>query len=148
MWKEFTFINDALSALKMFNTIFERIIIVTNQQGIGKGLMSENDLNKIHQKMLEVIETNGGRINKIYYAPNLANENSVMRKPNTGMALQAQKDFPEIDFNKAVIMGDSATDIQMGRKLGMVCVAINNTKIEADLYFESLAEIAKLLEKE
>lgn len=49
-----------------------------------------------------------------------------MRKPNTGMALQAQKDFPEIDFNRSVMVGDGLHDMEFGRKLGMLCIYISD----------------------
>lgn len=137
-WREFEFIDGVLEALNQFNTIFKHIVIVTNQQGIGKGLMTVKDLEKIHSKMLQKIEEAGGRIDMIYFAPQLANENSMFRKPNTGMALQAQKDFSTINFKKSIICGDSETDIQMGRKLGMICVSIGNENLNADLKFENL----------
>ena len=65
-WEEFTFIPNVLSSISKLSRLFNRIIIITNQQGIGKGLMSKNDLFFLHQKMLKEIEKAGGKINKIY----------------------------------------------------------------------------------
>ncbi|MFA5541921.1 MAG: HAD-IIIA family hydrolase, partial [Bacteroidales bacterium] len=80
-WKEFEFIEGVLEAISIFSKEFDRIFIVTNQQGIGKGIMSEEDLDKIHSRMIEEIEAKGGRIDKIYFCKHLAKENHIDRKP-------------------------------------------------------------------
>ena len=90
---EFIFEEGALEALKKLNDIFGVIVIITNQRGVGSGIMSVEDLNSVHNHMLESITSNGGRIDKIYYSPYLAAENHPTRKPGIGMALQAKKDF-------------------------------------------------------
>jgi len=94
---EFLLLDGVTDAIKILAEIFGIIIVVTNQKGIGKKLMTENDLEQIHKYMLQEIYLHKGRIDKIYFAPELEDE-SPNRKPNTGMALQAKKDFPAIDF--------------------------------------------------
>lgn len=69
--------------------------MVSNQQGIGKGIMTEEDLRLVHNHMLNELNH---CIDKIYYAPHLASENNIMRKPNIGMALQAKKIFRVLIF--------------------------------------------------
>ena len=118
-WSEFTFFKDFLQALAKANSIFGTIVIVTNQQGIGKEKMTTNDLNSVHNNMIEIIEQNGGRIDKIYFCPKLKQNNPKCRKPNTGMGEQAKIDFPNIDFTKSIIIGDSASDIEFGKRLAM-----------------------------
>lgn len=130
-WNDFEWLSGAKEALKILATYYGRIIVVTNQQGVGKGLMTESDLNSIHEKMTAEAQEAGGRIDKIYFAPQLATENSPMRKPNTGMALQAQKDFPEIDFTTSIMIGDSKIDMQLGEALGMMNIFISNSVNEA-----------------
>ena len=95
---EFEFLPQVLEAIKQFSSHFQKIVVVTNQQGISKKLMTENDLEKVHQYLLAEVNKYGGKIDAIYYAPQLAEENSVMRKPNIGMAMAAKKEFPSIDF--------------------------------------------------
>jgi len=141
---EFEFLDGVPEALKQFTDLFGRIIVVTNQQGIGKGVYTENDLNMIHHYMIDEIEKHGGKIDKVYHSPYLASENHVWRKPNIGMALQAQKDFPEIDFTKAVMIGDSMSDMEFGRNAGMKTVYINPENITdpcIDYCFESLSSV-------
>ncbi len=121
---EFEFIEGALESITELNKIFGRIVVVTNQQCIGKGIISEDQLNEIHSYMLSEITKAGGKIDKVYFAPQLAAENSEMRKPNTGMAHKAKADFEEIDFKKSIIVGDSLTDMEFGKKIGMKTIFI------------------------
>ena len=117
-WEEFEFMPCILEALATWNKQFKHIVIVTNQRGVGKGLMSEETLLAIHRRMVEEIERHGGRIDKIYYCTDLNND-SPNRKPNIGMALPAKADFPDIDFSKSVMVGDSESDMEFGRRVGM-----------------------------
>jgi D-glycero-alpha-D-manno-heptose 1-phosphate guanylyltransferase len=123
---EFHFIPGSLASIARFSELFGRIVVVTNQQGIGKGIMTARNLEEIHRYMQSEIEKHGGKIDAVYFAPQLSSENSEMRKPNTGMAHQAKRDFPEIDFSKSVLIGDSDSDIIFGQKLGMITVKLDN----------------------
>ncbi len=141
---EFEFLEGVPEALKAFSDLFGKIIVVTNQQGIAKGFYTENDLNMIHHYMVDEIEKHGGKIDKVYHSPYLASENHELRKPNIGMALQAQKDFPDIDFSKSVMIGDSMSDMEFGRKAGMTTVYINPEKVtdvKIDYCFENLSNV-------
>jgi histidinol-phosphate phosphatase family protein len=146
---EFRFIHGVQESMKMFSRVFKYIFIVTNQQGIGKGLMSETDLMHVHDHMLQNIKKHGGRIDGIYYSPHLDSENHSSRKPNPGMALEAKKDFPEIDFSRSVMVGDMEKDIAFGQKLGMLTIFIGSTKqfdiFEPDYRYDSLLSFAKTL---
>ncbi|MEX2596825.1 MAG: HAD family hydrolase [Salibacteraceae bacterium] len=121
---EFRFLPGVLAALELLAINFKRIVVVTNQQGIGKGLMTEQDLLKIHQYMLKEVLDNGGRIDGVYYCPGLAADNPPCRKPNTGMAFDARREFSEIEFDRSLMIGDSISDMQFGERLGMKCVRI------------------------
>lgn len=127
-WSEFVFLDAVLEAMPILARKFNRIVVVTNQQGIAKGIMSEEALNKVHNKMLEVIAEHGGKIDKVYYSPKHERENPPCRKPNTGMGWQAQADFPSIDFKQSIMVGDSVTDIEFGHKLNMTTVFIETKK--------------------
>ena len=110
-WNDFEFLPGVLDAFATFSSYFDKIFIVTNQQGIGKGLMTEADLQQIHHQMIFEIEKAGGRIDGIYFCPDLKDSHSFMRKPNIGMALKAKKDFPMINFKNSVMVGDSVSDM-------------------------------------
>jgi len=147
-WEQFEFLPGVIEALKILSVKFGKIIIVTNQQGVGKQLMSEDDLHAIHKKMIIDIEKAGGRIDKIYFAPQLKSENSDYRKPAIGMALQAQKEFTDIDFSKSIMVGDSYHDMQFGKKAGMTTVFISPMPEQLpviDMQFDSLHSFANSL---
>lgn len=147
-WIEFEFIDGVFSALEKLNSIFGNIVIVTNQQCIGKGIIRAEDLELIHKNMLYEITFQKGRIDKVYFSPYLSSENHPTRKPGIGMAHLAQKDFPGIDFKKSIIVGDSLSDMEFGRAAGMITVYISDTEKKderIDYWYTSLLEFANSL---
>jgi histidinol-phosphate phosphatase family protein len=148
-WEEFQFLDGVLEAIAKLSRVFGCIFIVSNQQGIGKGLMSMESLEKIDTRMKQEIMRNGGRIDKSYYSPFLASENHPDRKPGTGMALKAKADFPGIVFSRSLMVGDSASDMEFGKRLGMITVFISIEEKpdfeSADFYFRSLSDFSENL---
>ncbi|MBW6489821.1 MAG: HAD-IIIA family hydrolase [Lentimicrobium sp.] len=126
---EFTFIEGVPEAISLLSKMFGIIVVVTNQQGIGKGLMTAEDLNAIHLKMLNELSNNGGRIDRVYHSPYLESSGHFTRKPAIGMALKAKKDFQEIKFTKSVMVGDSISDMIFGKRLKMCTVFIGDVGI-------------------
>ena len=148
-WQEFKFYEGAKDALKIFAEKFGTIIVVSNQRGIGKDLMTEEDLLDIHQNMQHEIEGAGGRIDGIYYCTAVESK-AIYRKPNPGMAFSAKRDFPEIDSDKSIIAGNKPSDMLFGKYAGMYSVYIASTHPETpfphpniDLRFNSLSDFAK-----
>jgi histidinol-phosphate phosphatase family protein len=126
---EFRFYEGVLEAIPVLNRYFGQILLVTNQKGIGKGLMTTEDLKQIHGYMRTEMATYGGHIDKVYFAPDLEND-SPNRKPNSGMAHQAKADFPAIDFSRSVMVGNKLSDMQFGRNVGMHTVFLATTHPE------------------
>ena len=125
-WDEFIFYEGVKAAMKIFNTIFGNIIMVTNQRGVGRGLMTETNLQDIHRRMIEEIECSGGRLDKIYYSTTTDNTDP-RRKPNSGMAFEAKKDNPVINLTNAIIIGNNLSDMQFGKGAGMHTILLNTT---------------------
>jgi len=123
---EFEFMPGAEKAIALLSTIFKRILIVTNQQGIGKGIMTDNDLNFLHDYMLSELVKSEGRIDKVYFCPHLVIEKCGCRKPNPGMIQQAKLDFPEINFGNSYLVGDSLSDIEAGERMNLVTIRVDN----------------------
>lgn len=144
---EFEFLPGVLDAFTIFAEKFGRIIIVTNQQGVGKGLMTLQNVDKVHDFMVKEIEKQKGRVDKIYVCPQLKSDPDNFRKPSPRMAYMAQHDFPEIDFYKSVMIGDSNSDIEFGKNAGMYTILIGDepVKCKPDSQFESLIKFAKIL---
>ena len=123
---DFKFLPGALLAIKELSSIFNRIIIITNQQGIGKKLMTEQDLLYLHEKMLIEIVQIGGKIDRIYYCPHLASANCECRKPKSGMIIQALEDFPDIESEYSYLIGDSDSDIEAGKQEHLHTIKVDN----------------------
>ena len=148
---EFTFYEGVTEALRRCAAVFGPIVVVTNQRGVGKGMMTAADLQEIHTKMVAEIVLAGGRIDRIYYADSLDNEHPL-RKPQPGMAHAAKQDLPAIDFSRSVMVGNNISDMEFGRNAGMYTVFLKTTNPEQplphpaiDLAFNSLADFAKHL---
>ncbi|HEY8687894.1 MAG TPA: HAD-IIIA family hydrolase [Chitinophagaceae bacterium] len=120
-WEEFTFFPGVKDAIKKFTEKFGNIFIITNQRGVAKGLTKLKDLELIHKNLLDEVAAAGGKITKIYFCCDI-DDTGQKRKPNPGMGLQAKKDFPEVDFSKSVMIGNTISDMEFGRNLG---IAIN-----------------------
>jgi D-glycero-D-manno-heptose 1,7-bisphosphate phosphatase len=136
-WDEFAFYEGVTEAIAIFATIFNRIIVVTNQKGVGKGVTKLEDLQLIHKNMVAEITKAGGRIDAVYFCPDL-DDDSPNRKPNPGMGLQAAKDFTEIDLGKAIMVGNTISDMKFGRNLGVQTIFLPTTRPEVDLHDERI----------
>ncbi|HQY12850.1 MAG TPA: HAD-IIIA family hydrolase, partial [Ferruginibacter sp.] len=110
-WEEFRFYKGVKEAMAVFAKKFRHIIVITNQRGIGKGVTRMEDVERIHKNMKAEIEKAGGRIDAVYFSPDVE-DTSPDRKPNNGMGLRALKDFPDIDNAKAIMIGNTLSDMQ------------------------------------
>jgi len=117
-WSEFQFHDGALEALKSLSKLFGTIVVVSNQRGVGRGIMTLETLIDIHTRMTEEVRKNGGRIDKIYTSTAIS-DNDHNRKPNSGMALQAKEDFSDVDFRRSIMVGNSMSDMEFGKRLNM-----------------------------
>jgi histidinol-phosphate phosphatase family protein len=149
-WEDFRFLPGALESLEIFSLFFKHIFIVTNQAGIEKGRLTHQELEYIHNQMMEYIQFYGGRIDEIYYCPFKPDLDPMCRKPNPGMALQAKSDFPDIDFKKCLMVGDSDSDMAFGNNLGMRTILVGHKSDNLfeyknsipDCKLDSLADVA------
>ena len=148
---EFIFLPGVFEALAILNQHFSRIFIVTNQRGVGRGIMSEENLLSIHDWMTKEIVLKNGRIDKLYVCTEV-DSSSQNRKPNIGMALQAQKDFPEIDFSESIMVGNSLSDMEFGKNAGMCTILVGDKYNDSekdlsliDYSFDSLLSFAQKL---
>lgn len=138
-------------AMRLLAEKFGRIVVVTNQAGVGKGLMTELELHSVHQKMHTFVEAAGGRIDRAYHCPHRSEAACTCRKPATGMAWMALADFPDIDFEDAWMVGDSVSDMVFAQALGLRSVLIRGkleevaalSRMKIDFQFDSLLEFAR-----
>jgi histidinol-phosphate phosphatase family protein len=148
-WGEFQFYDTTLEALAILRPLFSRIFLVTNQKGVGKGLMSLADLENIHSNMLAAIRAKGGDLDHLFFCPDLDSD-SPNRKPNPGMAFQAKALYPEVDFFKSIMVGNRPSDMAFGKNAGMHTVFVATTHPQTedphpqiDLRYNNLLEFAQ-----
>lgn len=147
----YKWIDGVLPTLKKLRDIFRYFIVVTNQQGVGKKIMKMSELVKVHDKVLLDSLNNQSPIDLILFAPELATETCNRRKPKPDMGYEAREMFPEINFTKSIMIGDSMTDMEFGHNLGMKTVLVSGkhddifdfTKI--DYQISSFAELISLI---
>ena len=145
---EFEFLPNALEGIFELSPLFDTVVIVTNQQCIGREIITHEELAVVHNHMMDGIKSAHGRIDQIFYCPELAVFEPVCRKPNPGMAIQAQEEFPNIDFEKSIMVGDTLSDMQFGQRLGMTTVLVldgTNREIDADIKVTDLKNLASYL---
>lgn len=110
-------IPGSIEAVARLSKAGNKIVIATNQAGVGRGLFTLSTLEKIHHKMISLIESRGGKIEKIYFCPHVPADNCDCRKPKPGMLLQIQKDF-NLKSTEMIFIGDSDRDYQAAKAVG------------------------------
>lgn len=148
---DFKFIPEALIALQKLSQMDYKIIITTNQSGIGRGYFKKEDLEKLHQWMLKELKKKDIRIDKIYYCPHHPDDNCSCRKPEIGMLLQAVEDFG-INLSKSWVVGDDDKDVIMGRRANVKTIKIGERipkefKLEPNFYAKNLLEAVKIIQE-
>lgn len=148
--EDFIFTPHFLTSIPVLSSLFGKIIVVTNQQGIGKGVMTDERLQEIHRYMTNEIQQVGGRIDKVFYASNLKNTLNDRRKPLPIMGIEAQNQFPTINFSKSIMIGDTNSDLLFGKKLGMKTILMKSTEninIQATLEINDFNELVLKLKR-
>lgn len=150
-WEAFHFYPGVKEAFSVFAGLFPRILVVTNQRGVGRGLMSLANLNLIHANMEAALREAGGRIDQVYFCTG-TESSDPNRKPNPGMAFQAKEAYPEIDFSRSIMVGNTKGDMEFGRNIGAFTVYIHTREDKiphpdtVDARFDNLLELAKALQ--
>ena len=150
-WSEFQFYEGVREAMAKLTSRFGKIIIVSNQRGVGRGLMTEADLGIIHEKMRREIVAAGGRVDEIYYCSSTDSKHPD-RKPNPGMAFRARNEIPGVDLSKSVMLGNKLSDMRFAKNAGMYAIFLATTNPDIpyphpdiDLRFNSLPDFVNSL---
>ncbi len=125
-WNEFKLIHDIIDVMKHVQSKGYKIIIVTNQRGIARGLMTTEDLLEIHENLKRELFKYKIFITDILFCPHDINENCDCRKPKPGMLLKAKKLY-DINFEKSYFIGDCETDI----------ISANSVNVKSILYIKN-----------
>ena len=107
------------------------VIVITNQSGIARGMFSEDDLKKVHEKMVSDIEKGGGKIDDIFYCPHHPDAGCSCRKPEAGMGIAAVKKH-KINTKISFMIGNSDADIEFGKAIGCTSIKVTDKFTFAD----------------
>ena len=116
-WTEFEFLPESLEALKKLYQNGFTSIVITNQSAVPRKLISREELDYLHAMMRKQIAIGGGQIKDFFFCPHMPGDGCDCRKPQAGLIIQAQRKYA-IDLKSAVMIGDSAKDIECARNAG------------------------------
>jgi D-glycero-D-manno-heptose 1,7-bisphosphate phosphatase len=154
-WQHFELLPGIPQAIARLNQAGLRILVVTNQRGIALGLYTAADVDAIHDQLQAVLAQSGAHIDGFYFCPHDKHQCNC-RKPSPGLFEQAQAQFPEIEPATSLIIGDSLSDVDFGRNLGLTTIFIegdpdhqkpgaSKAAVLADLLFSSLPDAVNYL---
>ncbi len=143
---DFIFVKNVFKVLKKLQDLGYKLIIVTNQSGIGRGYYGKNDFLKLNTWMLEEFQKKDIKIEKVYYCPHKPEDKCQCRKPNNAMIEEGIKEF-DIDPELSWMIGDKASDIEAAKKSGIkntILIADNKTDI-AKFQVNEIYDIIKII---
>lgn len=127
-------VSEGIKILK--NQLGYKIIVISNQSGIARGLISTNDVERVNERINFLLTINSAKIDSFYYCPyhpDFSSEKDCScRKPSPKMVLEAAKDF-QIDLNKSFFFGDKASDVACGKRAGVKTILIKNSISDAEI---------------
>lgn len=152
--EKFKLLPGVLDALRIFNRLAYRVVIVTNQPGIGIGYFSREDFYLVNRVMLKAFGQAGIKVDKVYFCPHSHAEDCLCRKPKTAMIDRAVREL-NIDLAGSVVIGDTTLDLQLAKNVGIKSILVktgqagsdNIFNVTADRVCEDLLDAAKYLEQ-
>jgi len=127
-WEQFRFVDAALPALRALTARGYALIVVTNQQGVGKGRMSADALRTLHDEMTLALAAEGVTLAGIFHCPHLEQDGCFCRKPRPGLIYRALNETQFlIDMKRSVLIGDSEADMVAGRAAGLQTILVGRS---------------------
>jgi D-glycero-D-manno-heptose 1,7-bisphosphate phosphatase len=117
-WEEFEFLPGVLEAFRVLASGPHQVVVVSNQSGIGRGLVGRGTVDEIHAHMTEAVRRSGGRIDAVYYCPHRPDEDCPCRKPRPGLILRAAREL-DIDLAASWLVGDDLRDLETAEAAGV-----------------------------
>ena len=124
--EQMEFIPGALEAMALMRPLFRRMMVITNQRGVGRGLMSEEDLKAVHDYMCGEVERAGGHLDAIYYCT-VPDDSHPRRKPNPGMMEDVLREWPDTDLSRSIMVGDKPSDMLFAERAGVRGIMVDGT---------------------
>lgn len=141
-WQDVFVYPQALAALKRLAGLKHKIILVTNQSVVGRGIITLEAAQMINRKLVYLVEQAGGRIDDVFMCPHAPLDKCHCRKPEAGLILAAAKKH-QIDLSMSIMIGDALTDIEAGQRAGIAKTGLVRTGRGMDQ--QSMPEAKRLL---
>jgi D-glycero-D-manno-heptose 1,7-bisphosphate phosphatase len=126
-WSEFRVLPNIADWIRLFNALDFLVIVVTNQRGVARGMMTRESVDQIHARMIAVLAARGARIDDVFVCPHEANVCDC-RKPKPGMVLEAQAKW-DIDLAGSLMIGDSDEDQALASACGLRFLRASDGKL-------------------
>lgn len=120
---EMEFLPGSIEAIKILRELGYKIIVISNQSGIGRGILTEEMVTKVNESFLERLKKENAEIDALYFCPHRPEDNCDCRKPRTGLIQKAVEEH-KLDLKDAVVIGDKLSDVELGRNLGAKTVLV------------------------
>ncbi len=127
-WEDFQFLPGVLEGIKRLTEEGYKVIVISNQKCVGKGIMSEEELKSLTEEFSKAVEKSGGKIEKVYYCLHVDEDKCDCRKPEAGLFHKAQEEFNIDTFENKFFIGDSQRDMQAGQRVGLKTVLVLSGK--------------------
>ena len=145
-WDKFHLLPAFVESLRIVRQRGFVAVIVTNQQGVGKGEYSLETVEEMHRNLRRVLAEQGLELLDVFCCPHLATDNCACRKPKPGMFLQAAEKH-DIDLNASWMVGDQEHDVAAGHAAGCRCIRVGGEKTAAEYQVAAMNELPALLDK-
>ena len=142
-WSDFKILPGVVEAIGLLNRAGRRVVVISNQRGIALGLYTAQDVRAIHTEFQKVLALLGAHVDGFYFCPHDKGQCNC-RKPLPGLFEQAVADFPAITAASSVMIGDSKSDVEFGRRLGMTTIFIEGDRRLQKPGAETAREMADL----
>ena len=148
--RDFELFPNTAKAVRLLNEYGFKVIVITNQSGVGRGYFTEETLAQIHERMKEELAKEKAWVDAIYYCPHHPDDNCDCRKPKPQMVLQAAEDY-DIDLEQSFVVGDLQMDVELGKAVGCKTIftgdplIIGNKQAMPDIIVSDLLEAAKAI---
>jgi histidinol-phosphate phosphatase family protein len=111
------FYRSVVPALKILRKAGFRLVVITNQSGIGRGLVTLRQLEQIHRRFRALLKSRGAAVDAIFFCPHLPDDGCSCRKPRTALPRRAARRF-HLDLRRSFVVGDQLRDVEMARNMG------------------------------
>ena len=114
---EIEFIPGSIEAIRILKKLGYKIVVISNQSGIGRGILTEKMVKEVNESFIRKLMENGALIDALYFCPHHPDDDCDCRKPKTGLIQKAAAEH-KLDLEKAVVIGDKLSDLELGKNLG------------------------------